>query len=248
MSLTKSPYSSPPTKIVLDDESEFWVPSVFIDKYPKLIDECRTAASGDKYKTLSISPLSNHAAHVLVHYLFTGTYQSLETVRFATSVEVYTLAGEYELSGLEDLAKVEMECVAPKMKVTRLIDILKDECPYARTDDVWLHNFIKSRINPLLENPPIPATNPVRILSMTNFLFRAMLELYPEKISAKSSMPSSELESQGSLKLADKKRQAGSHTGDEARKGKKRKETGLQSAEETTLLMSVKDGPVQAEN
>ncbi|KAI1766142.1 hypothetical protein GGR53DRAFT_487579 [Hypoxylon sp. FL1150] len=248
----RSPYSSRPARLHFRNRQCLYVITDLIKKYPKflLYSDC----NGEEY--VSLDHFTGSAGHVLVQYLYTGIYQNLKNEEapveanirdeFEISVEVYVLAGKYDVPILKDLAKGEMERLGPELEVTQLIDIMDETHPTPRADDVWLHDYIKSRVNSLPTNNSSPTkSNPSETLSMINFLLRAYVELSSEKMSTMSSVPASETDTQGSLKSTEKKRQAGNHTSDEARKGKKRKETVLQASDETEW--PIKDEPAVAE-
>ncbi|KAI1772063.1 hypothetical protein F4818DRAFT_427477 [Hypoxylon cercidicola] len=251
--MAASPYCDKPFIICFSCGTKLWVPGVFIYELPKLLEQKESYV----YE-IYLKRFSRYAGHVLVHYLFTGTYQCLggteaspeEKSRheFATSVEVYVLAGEYELPALKELAKGEMERVGSNLQATQLLDILKEKYPNPRADDIWLHNYIKSQIIPVLENPAKSETNE-NSLSLTNFLLRAMVDLFPE---AKDSSPSTPL-SKTVSQAESTKRQAESEIDDEGRNGKKRKgenkkgKNEKEEAEEAGLPMRLKTEPVSAE-
>ncbi|KAI4869796.1 hypothetical protein F4820DRAFT_405940 [Hypoxylon rubiginosum] len=226
----KTPYGDQPIQLYFEGGS-FYVLPALIASYPKL-DEVPNWSAYSRDKNLKA--FSHRVGHVLIHYLLTGTYQCLEKKgasseeksrdEFTTSIEAYKFAEEYELSALKDLAKGEIERVGRQLQVTQVLDLLKDVYQTPRADDMWLHNYIKSRVEPLLDNPTKPAINDhSETLSFANFLLRAMVELYLKKLGSEPFTPSDTESKSDSESGENIKRQVESEVDCKARKGKKRK-------------------------
>ncbi|KAI0399742.1 hypothetical protein F4802DRAFT_539392 [Xylaria palmicola] len=106
-----SPYASPLITIHFVDGPPLAIPIRFIDKSPKLSSCCGYNI------TLHLAHIPSSASHVLIHYLFTSTYECLKPRRsscykknaaeFATGTQVYAVAQNYGLPNLESLTKGE---------------------------------------------------------------------------------------------------------------------------------------------
>ncbi|KAK5993333.1 hypothetical protein PT974_06762 [Cladobotryum mycophilum] len=185
-----SVYSAPSIMLRLQDGSHLYVPTRLLQEIPKL---AHISEQGDYH--LDVLP---DVGHVLAHYLFTKSYECLRprgstpherlAREFTTSVRVYAAARTYELLDLEDLAKSEIDRLGDKLRTPLVFDLAQMACPNPSADDVWLTNYLKTRLRHLLENPrePLDWGSPIedRTLSISDILFRSMLELvYGHKIS-----------------------------------------------------------------
>ncbi|KAI1382528.1 uncharacterized protein F4822DRAFT_435486 [Hypoxylon trugodes] len=102
-------------------------------------------------------------SHVLVHHLFTGMYQCLrpkgssshenKATEFATSIRTYAVAQEYELPTLEELAKNKTERLGHHLQMAQFLNIMMDAYPTHRSNNVWLHNYIKPQVESLIHGP-----------------------------------------------------------------------------------------------
>ncbi|KAI2602910.1 uncharacterized protein GGS25DRAFT_509178 [Hypoxylon fragiforme] len=188
-----SPYAGPHAVLYFKDGPPLSIPTALIDRHP------RFSAHYESGYSLRLDHIPGDPGHVLVHYIFTGTYQCLQprgasanekrVAEFSTSVRVYTLAREYDLPLLEQLAKGEIERLGAALELTQLFDVLTEVHPKPRADDVWLHGYIKARVAPIIESPPaslrIDSSEGVggsgKKLSAISFLLRAMVELCRER-------------------------------------------------------------------
>ncbi|XXH06097.1 hypothetical protein Hte_012542 [Hypoxylon texense] len=233
----RSPYSGKPVLISFRDGPGLWVPSVFIDNYPNL----RAGSAIDhQYRSTSLD-LCGHSGHVLVHYLFTGTYQCLEIreptpytrkiTEFVVCTEIYAFAEEYKLPALKELTKSEIERVGCGLGLETILKLMKEKDLSTRpwTVDVWFYNYLKSRISHVLDGFSKPkGIDASEVCEQPYFgvITRILGDLYLEKIYSKSSSSSSDTQGQSNLALTEKAmRQAKSEVDDDSRMNKKRKKT-----------------------
>ncbi|KAL6820948.1 hypothetical protein J3E69DRAFT_373836 [Trichoderma sp. SZMC 28015] len=145
---------------------------------------------------LKFPDVSDDVGHVMIHYLYTGTYQSLRpegsevqkalATEFSTSIRAYNAAETYELPNLAELAKVEIERLGEKLQVSLVFDILREVCPNPGTGDVWLSNFLKNRLKSFLRGgvmTPLQSKTgiPHKTVPISHILFKGMLELFREQ-------------------------------------------------------------------
>ncbi|KAI1421351.1 hypothetical protein F5Y12DRAFT_34612 [Xylaria sp. FL1777] len=190
-----SPYASPLVKLHFADGPPLPVAHRLIEKSPKLIACC-------KYDmTLHLAHISSDVGHVLVHYLYTGTYECLkprgsfyekDVAEFTIGVWVYAVAGDYGLPGLKSLARGEIEKLGNRLQVTQVLDILSDILPNPSIDDIWLQSYLKSLVRPLIiDNPPTSlgslSGSAGKTLSIAHTLLKAVIELGSEKTNSLSS-------------------------------------------------------------
>lgn len=145
---------------------------------------------------LKFPDVSDDVGHVIIHYLYTGTYQSLRpegselqkalATEFSTSIRAHNAAETYELPNLAELAKVEIERLGEKLQVSLVFDILREVCPNPGTGDVWLSNFLKNRLKSFLRGgvmKPLQSKTgiPHKTVPISHILFKGMLELFREQ-------------------------------------------------------------------
>ncbi|KAI6546367.1 hypothetical protein MCOR05_000710 [Pyricularia oryzae] len=160
------------------------VPRSFLQKFPKLNDP-----TSWNY-TIALDT-SEEVGHVLVHYLITNTYQSLEPKgstpdekidsELATSIQVYAMAREYDMSTLEDLAKVEIEKLGKGLPFSAVLKVARSAYPNPRINDTWFSNYVAAGLNPLLKDPSslvdcVPKTE-LETLPFMDLLFKITVDL-----------------------------------------------------------------------
>lgn len=134
----------------------FKVPSSFLQKSSKLKDPFPWS------NTIALD-ISEEVGHVFVYYLITNTYQSLEPKgstpdekidsELATSIQVYVMAREYELTTLEELAKVEFEKIGKGLPFTAVLKVMRYAYPNPRIDDTWFYSYVVAGLEPLFKDP-----------------------------------------------------------------------------------------------
>lgn len=129
--------------------------------------------------------------HVLVHYLFTNTYQCLRskgttkhekaTTEFVTAVRAYALSRKYEISSLEELAGVEMQKLSNMLHFSVVFSLVQGAYPAADAEDSWFSSFLKTRLTLLLLHPSeseCEISNAERkTLSLSDLLLKCSREL-----------------------------------------------------------------------
>ncbi|KAK4212079.1 hypothetical protein QBC37DRAFT_425732 [Rhypophila decipiens] len=118
--------------------------------------------------TADLKAFSLHVGHVLVKWLYSGTYQLGEgqdtiveisaspSPAYAESLTiafgVYSLAREYDLSGLENLAREQVALLGNATDIFTFIDVIEEAYPRAvGTHDAWLEEYITMRMKAALE-------------------------------------------------------------------------------------------------
>lgn len=154
--LNNSPYSAPHIVLSFQGGMKCNVPSPVIKRIPKLASLVNSFSMH-----ISLGHISNGIGHVLVHHLFTGTYQSLKPMgeskyerlvdEFSTSIQVYACARAYEMQSLEELAKIEVDRLGAELPVATVLKLVQDAYPNPDVDDIWVRGYIKSRLRSLIE-------------------------------------------------------------------------------------------------
>ncbi|KZL63824.1 hypothetical protein CI238_12786 [Colletotrichum incanum] len=115
------------------------------------------------FNEIRIRDVPDEAGHVLVHYLYTGTWQTLHenhpqhdsktSAHFETSVHVYAAARAYSLPGLAELAKENICQSADALPALEVIVLAAGACEFLLDDDSWFLAFIKLRVGHLFKEP-----------------------------------------------------------------------------------------------
>jgi hypothetical protein len=147
------------------------------------------------WQSLSLD-ITQDAMHVLVHHLFTHTYQCLKPkgsskseqfgVEFLTAVRVYTFARNYGMPSLEELAKVEMTRLSQELHFSVVLSLVQSAYPDPSVEDHWLSDFFKSSLTSLLHNhvesaSRVPETKG-KTFSVSELLLKCFEELADDRI------------------------------------------------------------------
>jgi hypothetical protein len=121
-------------------------------------------------QSVLLPELDLHTAHTLVHYLYTGKYQSLNTLASSDKVipEVYKLgagvycaAARYKLPGLAELAQNKLKSLEEEMSIFDILTVARDHAfPLLPEDDVWYPSYIEESLNNAMADDPEPFRKP----------------------------------------------------------------------------------------
>ncbi|KAL2127665.1 hypothetical protein VTI74DRAFT_10336 [Chaetomium olivicolor] len=187
-----SPYGSPACTIPF--ASPLTVPLDILKKSPKL-----QAAYESRLPELPTIP--EDVGHVLVHYLHTGTYESLkpkptdtmsrQICELKTSIQSYAAARAYDLPDLMRLAEAKIDKYGEGLPLPALLEVARDAYPTLTEGDAWFLDYLRSKIRPHLKDPKsLLGSNLLDqisgILSPHKVLLRTVLELFCERIVVRS--------------------------------------------------------------
>ncbi|KAK2061313.1 hypothetical protein LY76DRAFT_644034 [Colletotrichum caudatum] len=152
-----SPYTSSICEIYFKTQQPFMIHRDLIRASSRLDEVC--SDSNEIY----INDVPDEAGHVLVNYLYTGTWQairkrhsprdSMTSTNLETSVHVYAVAQAYGLPDLAELAKVNISQSAEALPAFDVIVLASEACRILPDDDPWFLAFIKMRIEHLFKEP-----------------------------------------------------------------------------------------------
>ncbi|TLS20366.1 uncharacterized protein PpBr36_11366 [Pyricularia pennisetigena] len=181
-----SPYAASIIELKLGDGTALKVPSFLLRKCPKLHTKIQTWT-----QIVSLLEITQDIGHVLVHYLFTNTYQCLlpkgtahekMCSEYRTASRVYRWTRDYELSDLEELAKAEVIRLGSGLPFPTVLGLLRNAYPTPRSDDVWFRSYLKDGLKLLVQDPSLLAecavskTNAEK-LSISDLSFEVLMEL-----------------------------------------------------------------------
>lgn len=155
----KSPYTGQRADIVCGDkEASYILPLNLVAHYPKI-------SSLFEYWSDKIPLKDVNAAvgHIIVHFLYTGTYQCLQPeesstrdkkrVEFKTSIRAYIAARAYGIPVLAKLASLEAEILGDDLDFSTIVDLLEETYARPPIDDAWISEYIRNRISGILSQP-----------------------------------------------------------------------------------------------
>ncbi|KAL2175899.1 uncharacterized protein P884DRAFT_204639 [Thermothelomyces heterothallicus CBS 202.75] len=190
-----SPYGSPSCTIPF--ASPLTVPLEILKKSPKL-------HAAYELRLPELPAIPEGVGHVLVHYLHTGTYESLkpkptdamskQICELKTSIQTYAAARTYDLPELMRLAEAKIEKYGKGLPLPALLEAARDAYPNLTEGDAWFLNYLRSRIRPHLKDPKsLMGSNLLDqisgILSPNRVLLRTVLELFCERIVVRPETP-----------------------------------------------------------
>ncbi|KAJ4362521.1 hypothetical protein N0V83_010615 [Neocucurbitaria cava] len=188
-----SPYTNSPAALVIGPERRtYYVPQSLL-QIPELIIT-QDPWGGEK----QLPDVDAGTGHVLVHYLYTGMYQTLNDTDYSTTTKAvvefkraflaYMVGERYKLQGLEDLAKNEIELHGADLDAFGVVDAIKDNFSKFPEDITWFHEYLDKKIQSALHaSPSVFASyeflNRIEDAALLRMLTRNTAQLYTDKVS-----------------------------------------------------------------
>jgi len=147
---------------------------------------------------ISLPELDESIGHTLVHYLHTGTYQTLKlpgvlgsaakTEEYRRGILAYFAARSYGLDGLAAYAKEAIVKFDGAMSMFETLDIVKELYPKLSDNEMWFSVYLESKIEAAFKSDET-LFKQERFLTciggpaaFDRALFKSMVEIYTEKI------------------------------------------------------------------
>jgi hypothetical protein len=101
--------------------------------------------------------------HTLVHYLYTGTYQTLKLqdasgdrmskriIEYKRNVQLYWVARTYSLCNLELLTKINIENLGEEIPIFDILDVSEEAYRKFSSDETWYTEYLKRVIKKAFE-------------------------------------------------------------------------------------------------
>lgn len=194
LSLLSSPYTiGPVTLRVGPKKKEFYIPKCLLDSTEWSFSHVSCL---DRW-TVTLPDIDESTGHVLVHYLYTGVYQTLDDadispknqlkIGFHRAFLAYAAAISYNLPGLQQLAMQKMQNLGTEMTIFDIIKTVdKDfsklsgdsyqvsEYMLQKASSTFDQNLDKLEMDALLEH--------VSNVDLTKLLLKCMVSLYHKEI------------------------------------------------------------------
>ncbi|MCJ1377798.1 hypothetical protein MMC17_000894 [Xylographa soralifera] len=154
---TSSPYTTHPyTLLIGSSRVKYTILEDYLRFCPKWSEKCNFHS--DPLAIIDLTAdVHDDAGHTLVHYLNTGTYQTLklpgksgigqQLADYKTSVLVYCVARNHGLPGLETLAKLHVTASGESLPFFDLLDITAAVYGELPAGEQWFVTFLKSTID-----------------------------------------------------------------------------------------------------
>ncbi|ETS81175.1 hypothetical protein PFICI_06177 [Pestalotiopsis fici W106-1] len=127
----------------------------------ELLQKCSNLPVGNIVlaNSLHLTHIPEEVGHVLVHHLFTETFQCLapkgsthqeqKLDELMTCIHVYAVAWDYKLNSLKEQARSEIERLGESLPITPFLAALNKVYPHPSKDDIWLGGYLKDRMRAL---------------------------------------------------------------------------------------------------
>lgn len=143
-----SPYCSPPFRLNIGpNKVSYCVAQPYLCQYPKL------ESKRDEYSewgiNIQLPDIDEDIGHTLVHFLYTGEYQTLsplavldDAIEYKRSIRIYYVARGYELDDLVSHAKSKMRELEEGLSIFSILDIAVEVLPKLLPDETWFFEYI----------------------------------------------------------------------------------------------------------
>jgi hypothetical protein len=146
------------------------------------------------YTNLVLHDMTIETGHTLVHYLYTGAYETLNTsttLDASTGLKhallVYIATTSHNLPDLQRLAVHTMEMHAERLDIFEILEAIQDD--FTRLEpDSWVHGFLRKKAQAAFEADHSVFRNDAFLRTLDNVvlgkvLMRWVMEMYDEKVS-----------------------------------------------------------------
>ncbi|ORY00737.1 hypothetical protein BCR34DRAFT_668121 [Clohesyomyces aquaticus] len=112
-------------------------------------------------ENIYLPDVDENTGHTLVHYLYTGAYQTLDNteaslvegakLEFKRAFLAYIAAKTYDLRDLQQLAKHKIKHIGTRIHVFDIIEAIKEDFSKLPSDTTWFYNYLDGKAKTALE-------------------------------------------------------------------------------------------------
>lgn len=191
--MVHSPYTSYPVALSIGPEHRtYYVPQDFLQNLD-LTDSCRSWDGN-----IQLPDVDESTGHVLVHYLYTGRYQTLNDTEmslvpeaiteFKRAVLAYTAANKYGLFGLQQLAKDKIEYFGAEINIFDVVEAIKGGFSTLLCDDQWFYSYLGGKAETAFEEDHTVFAGEnffdrINDVALAKVMAKCVVELYNIKVS-----------------------------------------------------------------
>ncbi|PYI09399.1 hypothetical protein BO78DRAFT_337472 [Aspergillus sclerotiicarbonarius CBS 121057] len=186
-----SPYSTSIIQIIIGG-NQYGVPEYYLRPYPRL-------SPSYSWHRPSLDDINQDIGHTLIHFLYTGTYQTIapsindpyvnpRSREFERSVYAYQAARRYNITGLEDIAREYMFTFDDSVTTLEILNIARKVYATLPSDDAWFETFIRDKLVSAFELDGLQFRKDIEQygvgteIKFDQFLMAAVMEIYSQKI------------------------------------------------------------------
>jgi hypothetical protein len=151
---------------------------------------------------IDLPSIDEDTGHMLVHYLYTGTYQTLDNtdafvlderaIEFKRAVSAYFTGRTFQLHGLQRLAIETIENIGITMSTLDIFSAIDKEFPIFPDKTCWFYNYLKKRARATCEDDPTlfakdAFLGPISNVDLIKILVQSVAELYSAMVSREPS-------------------------------------------------------------
>lgn len=192
-----SPYITAPVSLLIGPNRErYTVPQAFLSESPQW-SRPDSPDSWSLQAHIDLAGVNEEVGHTLVHYLYTGTFQKLQsleddaydlTAELEENVHLYGIATKYGLAGLRELVLEKIQNQEGLGAIFDILDTIKEAYKTHLEDDLGLKPYIKRELKAAFESDNT-LFEKERFLELfgeakqfDRILMRSVTEIYSEKI------------------------------------------------------------------
>ncbi|KAF2184780.1 hypothetical protein K469DRAFT_449053, partial [Zopfia rhizophila CBS 207.26] len=157
------------------------------------VASCRSFAGN-----IHLPNVDESTGHVLVHYLYTSAYQTLDdmetslvgeaNIEFKKAVLAYTAANKYSLRGLQQLSKHKIEHFGAEMNIFNVIEAIKKNFSKLLCNNPWVYNYLDRKAKTTFKEDHTVFTrnnffNRINDVALAKVMAKCIVELYNNKVS-----------------------------------------------------------------
>ncbi|KAJ9396826.1 hypothetical protein DTO282F9_6229 [Paecilomyces variotii] len=199
-----SPYLTDDVKLIIGPGEHRWtVHRHFVEQSPVLKSTLGSSKFTSYYSStpllINLTGVDAEIAHTFIHYLYTGEYQTLrprecdgpkEWVEYKWSVLSFCAAKIYELPGLEDHARAQMELLDQYVPIHTILDLAREVYRQLPIDDnEWYSLYLREKLKIAFEQDEDLFSQDYftedlgQVSVFDKFLVATMVSLFMERIS-----------------------------------------------------------------
>ncbi|KAF1847187.1 uncharacterized protein K460DRAFT_413983 [Cucurbitaria berberidis CBS 394.84] len=147
---------------------------------------------------IHLSDVDEGTGHVLVHYLYTGAYQTLNDmesstlkkgiIEFRRALLAYIAAKKYSLHGLKNLARDEVKRFGAELDIFDIVEAINNDFSKMPDNVAWFHRYLDKKVQATFEEDHTIFANDdffdcISNAALTKVLAKCVVQLYNKKVS-----------------------------------------------------------------
>ncbi|KAH7091538.1 hypothetical protein FB567DRAFT_589417 [Paraphoma chrysanthemicola] len=147
---------------------------------------------------IKLPDVDEGTGHVMIHYLYTGAYQTLDDielapteavrVEFRRAVMAYIAAKKYMLPGLQRLAGEQISTFGAEMSIFDVVEAINKDFSRIPDDATWFHEYMGDKVRMAFEQDATVFAKDdlfsrIDNVALIRVLVKVMVEVYTNKLS-----------------------------------------------------------------